>query len=83
MRILQHLVNAPQNGVMMQKILDINQNYFVPKLKTLRSAIPREYQKVMDIFNKIGLAEDTSTVFKGLKAYRLSAIARLAKLSDK
>ena len=68
---------------MMQKILDINQNYFVLKLKTLRSAIPREYQKVKDIFNKIGLAEDTSTVFKGLEAHRLSARARLAKLSDK
>ena len=67
---------------MMQKILDINQNYFVPKFKTLRSAIPREYQKVKDIFNKIGLAEGTSTVFKGLEAHRLSARAGLAKLSD-
>lgn len=68
---------------MMQKILDINQTYFVPKFKTLRSAIPREYQKVKDIFNKIGLAEDTSTVFKGLEAHRLSARARLAKLQNK
>lgn len=68
---------------MMQKILDINQTYFVPKFKTLRSAIPKEYQKVKDIFNRIGLAEDTSTVSKGLKAHRLSARARLAKLSDK
>ena len=67
---------------MMQKILDINQTYFVPKFKILRSAIPREYQKVKDIFDKIGLAEDTSTVFKGLEAHRLSARARLAKLSD-
>lgn len=67
----------------MQKILDINQTYFVPKFKTLRSAIPKEYQKVKDIFNRIGLAEDTSTVSKGLKAHRLSARARLAKLSDK
>ena len=67
---------------MMQKILGINQTYFVPKFKTLRFSIPREYQKVKDIFNKIGLAEDTSTVFKGLEAHRLSARARLAKLSD-
>ena len=67
----------------MQKILDRNQTYFVPKFITLRSTIPREYQKVKDIFNKIGLAEDTSTVFKGLEAHRLSARARLAKLSDK
>jgi hypothetical protein len=68
---------------MMQKILDINQTYFVPKFKTLRSAIPREYQKVKDIFfYGIGLAGDTSTVFKGLEAHRLSARARLAKLSD-
>lgn len=67
----------------MQKILDINQTYFVPKFKTLRSAIPKEYQKVKDIFNRIGHAEDTSTVSKGLKAHRLSARARLAKLSDK
>lgn len=67
----------------MQKILDINQTYFVPKFKTLRSAIPKEYQKVKDIFNRIGLAEDTSTVSKGLKAHRLSARARLANLSDK
>ena len=69
-------------GVMMQKILDRKQTYFVPKFIKLRSIIPREYQKVRDIFNKIGLAEDTSTVFKGLKAHRLSARARLAKLSD-
>jgi hypothetical protein len=68
----------------MQKVLDINQNYFVPKFKTLRSAIPRECQKVKDIFfYGIGLAGDTSTVFKGLEAHRLSARARLAKLSDK
>ena len=66
----------------MQKVLDRKQNYFVPKFKTLRSAIPKEYQKVKDIFNKIGLAEDTSIVFKGLEAPRLSARARLAKLSD-
>ena len=68
---------------MMQKILDIDQTHFVPKFKTLRSAIPREYQKVKDIFfYGIGLAGDTSTVFKGLEAHRLSARARLAKLSD-
>ena len=68
---------------MMQKILDKNQIYFVQKFKTLRSAIPKEYQKVKDIFNKIGFAEDTSIVFKGLAAHRLSARARLARLSDK
>ena len=45
--------------------------------------MPRKYQKVKDIFNKIGLAEDTSTVFKGLEAHRLSARTHLAKLSDK
>ena len=67
----------------MQKVLDRKQNYFVPKFKTLRSAIPRECQKVKDIFYYgIGLAGDTSTVFKGLEAHRLSARARLAKLSD-
>ena len=67
----------------MQKVLDRKQNYFVPKFKTLRSAIPRECQKVKDIFfYGIGLAGDTSTVFKGLEAHRLSARARLAKLSD-
>jgi len=67
---------------MMQKNLDKNQIYFVPKFKTLRSAIPREYQKVKDIFKKIGFAEDTSIVFNGLAAHRLSARACLAKLQD-
>ena len=70
-------------GVMMQKILDRKQTYFFPKFITLRSIMPREYQKVKDIFNKISLTEDTSTVFKELEAHRLSARVRLAKLSDK